>query len=310
MSPSRFCSLCGKEFFENEKFYENFSCLKCYLKNRPLFHFQEPFYLNICLECGSFSKDSKVNIWINPSTENLMEIVKSAINYYLLEPYQKKENIKFRIKILEEKISLNAQAIEDIYINITGVHLYDQNLNQSQEFKVKIKYGHCDSCISIKQRKISAIIQLRVILEEQKSLVEKVKEKIIYNLDQISKKNSIEYISKIEYVKNGIDIFLSIQNQNNRVIRLLKNDYNFLIKTSKKLISRDIQRGKNIFRIKTLIKFFPVEKADEIIIQNNKYEVNKIGKNKVHLLDSSGNKIVKNYQFFFSSKVKIQKKKL
>jgi len=310
MSPSRFCSLCGKEFYEDEKFYENFTCLKCFLKNRPLFHFQEPFYLNICLECGSFSKDSKVNIWISTSAEDLMEIVKTAINYYLLGPYEKKENVKFGIKILEEKLSPNAQVIEDIYIKIMGVHLYDQNLIHSQEFKIKIKYGHCDRCISKKQKKISAIIQLRVILEEQMNLVEMVKEKIKNYLDQISKKDSTEIISKIEYVKNGIDIFLSTQNQNNRVIRLLKPDYNFLIKTSKKLISRDIHRGKNIFRIKTLIKFLPIVKTDEVLIQNNRFKVDKIGKNKVYLLGTRGNKIIKNYQFFFSNKVKIQKEKI
>jgi len=306
--PTRFCSLCGKEFSTNEKIYEKFTCLRCYLKNKPLFQFQDIFYLNICLECGSFSKDSKVKIWLPPSTENVLEIVKSAIKYYLLEPYGKKDNIKFIIKILEEKISPSAKVIEDIYLLITGVHRYDKNLIYTQEIKIKLKYGHCDNCISIKQKKINAIIQLRVIFVEQLDLIEIVKEKIKNYIEQASKKDSTEYITKIDYVKNGVDIFLSTQNQTNKIIRLLKPEYNFLIKSSKKLMSRDVQRGKNIYRIKTLIKFLPIEKEDEVITKNIKYIVDKIGKNKIHLIDIHGNRIIKNYQFFFSKKVKIQKK--
>jgi len=308
--PTRFCSLCGKKFSTNEKIYEKFTCLRCYLKNKPLFQFQDLFYLNICLECGSFSKESKVKIWLTPSTENILEIVKSAIKYFLLEPYGKKENIKFNIKILEEKISPSAKIIEDIYLIITGVHIYDKNLIYTQEIKVKLKYGHCDNCISIKQKKINAIIQLRVIFVEQLDLIEIVKEKIKNYIEQVSKKDSTEYITKIEYVKNGVDIFLSTQNQTNKIIRLLKPEYNFLIKSSKKLMSRDVQRGKNIYRIKTLIKFLPIEKEDEVITKNIKYIVDKIGKNKIHLIDTHGNRIIKNYQFFFSKKVKIQKKDL
>jgi len=308
--PTRFCSICGKEFSTNEKIYDKFTCLRCYLKNKPLFLFQDIFYLNICLECGSFSKDSKVKVWLTPSTENILEIVKSAINYYLLEPYGKKENIEFKLIILEEKISPNAKIIEDIYLMITGVHIYDENLIYTQEIKVKLKYGHCDNCISIKQKKINAIIQLRVIFDEQHNLIEIAKEKIKNYIDNVSKKDSTEYITKIEYVKNGVDIFLSTQNQTNKIIRLLKPEYNFLIKSSKKLMSRDVQRGKNIYRIKTLIKFLPIEKEDEVITKNIKYIVDKIGKNKVYLIDTLGNRIIKNYQFFFSKKVKIQKKNL
>ncbi len=308
--PTRFCSICGKQFSTNEKIYDKFTCLRCFLKNKPLFQFQDIFYLNICLECGSFSKDSKVKVWLTPSTENILEIVKSAINYYLLEPYGKKENIEFKLIILEEKISPNAKIIEDIYLMITGAHIYDEDLIYTQEIKVKLKYGHCDNCISIKQKKINAIIQLRVIFDEQHNLIEIVKEKIKNFIDNVSKKDSTEYITKIEYVKNGVDIFLSTLNQTNKIIRLLKPEYNFLIKSSKKLMSRDVQRGKNIYRIKTLIKFLPIEKQDEVITKNIKYIVDKIGKNKVYLIDTHGNRIIKNYQFFFSKKVKIQKKNL
>ncbi len=309
MSPNRFCSLCGKPISSSEQFYNNFQCLNCYLKDNPLFLLKEFYYLNVCLECGSFSKESKVRNWISISADNIMEIVKNAVEILFLEPFARKENLDFSIKIDYDNISPYAQNVEDIFLDVSGTHKKDSNLTHMQKIKVKIKYGHCDKCISLKQKPIKSIIQLRVRFNEQMYLVEEAFEKIRQHMNTVSEKEPLDYISNIEQVVNGIDISLSTNNQNSKIIRMLKPQYKFITKHSKKLIGRDTQRGKNIYRFKTLIKFLPIAREDIVIINNVQYKVFNIGKNKIYLIDTNGNKIVKSYPFFYKKKVKILDKK-
>lgn len=309
MSPNRFCSLCGMTISDGEKFYDNFQCLNCYLKDHPLFSLQEFIYLYICSECGNYSRESKVKTWISPQTIDLMDIVKEAIHHYYLETLRRKESIDFEIKIDYDNISPSAQTIEDIFLDIFGTSQKDINLKHTQKIKVKIKYGHCAKCLSLKQMPIKSIIQLRVRYKEQMGLVDEALKKIQNHMQKTFRDNQLDYITKIEAVSNGVDVCLSTKNHNNKIIRFLKPHFKFITKFSKKLMGRDVHRGKDIYRIKSLIQFLPVEKGDVVLFKNVQFKVVNISKNKINLLDPNGNKIVKNYQFFFKSKVQNLNKK-
>jgi len=119
-------------------------------------------------------------------------------------------------------------------------------------------------------------------------------------------KDPKQYITKIEDQRYGVDLYLSTNELMNHIIKFLKNDYEFLLKRTKKLIGRDIQKGKNIYRLKSLIKFLSINKNNVILIENRKYKIENISKKKIILRDlEDGKKVLKDYSYFFKENYKI-----
>jgi NMD protein affecting ribosome stability and mRNA decay len=129
-----------------------------------------------------------------------------------------------------------------------------------------------------------------MVLEEIQSFVE-----------NLHKEDNRQYISKIVDQKNGVDLFLSTNQLLNYIISNLRGKFHFFIKRSKKLVGRDTQRGKNIYRLKAVLKFLPINKDDVILIDNHQYSVEQILKNKIILKSEDNKKITKCFQDFFNS---------
>jgi len=93
----------------------------------------------------------------------------------------------------------------------------------------------------------------------------------------------------------------------NRIISHIKAKHHFILKRTKKLVGRDSQKGRNIYRLKSLIKFLPFRKNEYILINDSKYLIESLTKNRVMLRDEKQTKLVKNFSFFFDDKIKIKK---
>ena len=125
-------------------------------------------------------------------------------------------------------------------------------------------------------------------------------------MEKLNEKDRKQYISKIEDQKFGVDLYLSTNELMNYIIKFLKSNYHFILKRSKKLVGRDSQKGRNLYRLKSLIKFLPINKNDIILIDNQKYIVESLSKNKVVLRNEQGTKLIKEYPYFFSNKILIK----
>ena len=112
-----------------------------------------------------------------------------------------------------------------------------------------------------------------------------------------------QYITKILNAKYGIDLYLSTNELMNYIIKFLKGKYHFILKRTKKLVGRDTQRGKNIYRQKTLIKFLPYNRNDEILIDNEEFTIENISKNKIILRDKNGSKMIRDYHYLFNKHI-------
>jgi len=152
-----------------------------------------------------------------------------------------------------------------------------------------------------------SIIQLRVKDESQLELVEKILIEINKYAKNIFDKDHRQYISKIEDQKYGVDLYLSTNELMNHIIKFLKAKHHFLLKRSKKLVGRDNQKGKNLYRLKTLIKFLPVAHNDIILIDNQDFIVENITKNKIILKSNNNIKLIKDYSYFFNENIIIKK---
>ncbi|MFW9828771.1 MAG: NMD3-related protein [Candidatus Thorarchaeota archaeon] len=298
--PNRFCAICGKEINEKDPHYG--MCLKCYLKENPLFEVPNSFSLNICLDCGSYSKKDK---WIESEENKLEFIIKQAILKFLLKNYTKKNIIEFNISLKEESYTFSAKdLLVSLEAVIHGNLKEDLTIEHKQSIQVNLSYILCKNCSNLRGGTFYlSIIQLRVKKQDQFDLIKKVLDEINDFVEQQFEKDQKHYISKIEDQKYGVDLYLSTIELMNYLVSFLKSKYNFLLKRTKKLVGRDNQRGKNLYRFKTLIKFLPVRINDLISINNQNYIVENMTKNKVILRGENNTKLIKDYSYFFNERI-------
>ena len=152
-----------------------------------------------------------------------------------------------------------------------------------------------------------SIMQLRVYDETQFGIIKEVLEDISSLAENLFIKDDKQYIAKMEDQKLGVDLYLSTNELMNRIISHIKAKYYFILVRTKKLVGRDSQKGRNLYRLKALVKFLPFMKNEFILINNSKFFVENLTKNKVLLRDEKQTKHVKNFSFFFDDKITIKK---
>ena len=297
--PNRFCAICGKIIGKTDPHFG--MCLKCYLKENTLFELSDKFSLNICIDCGSFSKK---DMWITPERNEIFSILEQALQRYVLNSLLKRRNLEFSFLYDEDSFIYSSKdLLTSLEVLIQGFLSEDPNIQHSQTIKVNIQYMLCKNCTNLRGGTYYlSIIQLRVKDEEQFGLIKNIIDEVNDYVENLFKNDPKQYISKIEDQKYGVDLYLSTNELMNQLIKFLRSKYHFLFKRTKKLVGRDNQRGKNLYRFKSLIKFLPVNINDELSIEGHLFRVENIVKNKVIIRDENNTKFIKDYSYFFNEK--------
>jgi len=301
--PQRFCAICGKVLTKNAPHFG--LCLDCYLKEHPLFEISSSFTLKICPDCGKYSKKEE---WFETIGEDLFFTIEEAIQKFLLKNYLKKDTMEFRFMYDENSFQYSSKdLLSSFNLTIKGNMKDNFKLSHEQTIKVKLNYELCRNCANLRSGTyFLSIIQLRVNDENQFDLIKEVLEDIQNYAEKLFEEDEKDYISKIQNEKFGVDLYLSTNELMNHIISLLKSKYHFILKRSKKLIGRDIQKGKNLYRLKALIKLLPIHKNDIILIGNQEFSVEAITKNKVILRREDNSKLTKDFNYIFNQKIIIK----
>jgi len=302
--PQRFCAICGKEI---DKTAPHFGmCLKCYLIEHPLFELPKEFSFKICPDCGSYSPKED---WYKSENNDLFQIIEKATFNILLKPYTKEDKIDFSFTFDENSfIFTSKDLLKSMTFTIEGRVREDINLKHSQNVNLNLNYELCRNCVNLKGGTYYlSITQLRVKDEKYFETINEALDNIQIYVEKLFEKDQRQYISKIEDQKVGVDLYLSTNELMNNIIKFLKLNYHFILKRSKKLVGRDTQKGRNLYRLKSLIKFLPVEKNDVILVEDGKFIVESLSKNKVILRSEQGTKLVKNFAYFFNENLIINR---
>ncbi|TFF98264.1 MAG: hypothetical protein EU547_02075 [Promethearchaeota archaeon] len=301
---NRFCAICGKKISKNES--PHFAmCLECYLKENPLFKIPENFTFKVCLDCLSYSKGEH---WIQPETQDIYTIIEKGIKKFVLEPSFKEDNIRFQINLIDSSFEYTSKnLLKSLNILIKGALKSNPKIKHSQKMGVNIKYELCKNCEKIRTGGFNSILQIRVIDDSYFDLIQESFNKIQHYVESLFKKDNKQFISQIKDQKYGIDLYLSTTELLNYIISFLKAKYHFLLKRTKKLIGRDSQKGKNLYRLKALVKFLPFSPNDTLKIEDEFFIVDNILRNKVILRKKNGEKITKRFQYFFDKHPIIKK---
>ena len=301
--PKRFCAICGKDIDETAPHFG--MCLNCYLKENPLFVLPDQFILKLCNYCGKFAKK---DTWIQSGSYETIEIIKEAIEVLLLNQLKNTQNIQFKIIPTKESFTYSSNnLLISLDLNILGELIEDYHIYSEQKLFVKVHYELCKNCSNLRGGTFfTSILQLRVD-EDRLKFLESVINELTNLVEKLFERDEKQYISNIIKQKNGFDLYLSTNELLNHIISYMKTNYHFGLKRTKKLVGRDHQRGKNIYRLKAVIRFLPFNKGDYININNEVFYVEQITKKSVILRDEFERRVINDYDYFFNEKILVKK---
>ncbi len=298
--PNRFCAICGKKL--NEDSPHIWMCLNCYLEEHPLFDLPNKFTINVCIDCGNYSKK---DVWFEPSEGDLFSVLSETIHKFLLKQLIKKSQIDLSVSFNESSLIYSSKdLLNSVEVLINGTLRGNSNINHQMAVQLILNHTLCKNCSNIRGGTyFISILQLRVKEENQYEFIQKILGEINNFTENLFKKDHRQYITKVEDQKYGVDLYLSTNEIMNHIIKFLRPHYHFLLKRTKKLIGRDNQRGKNLYRLKASIKFLPVALNDRLLIKDEDFIVESITKSKIILRSKTNTKLIKDYSYFFNEKV-------
>ena len=299
--PHRFCAICGTVI---DEFAPHFGmCLNCYLTENPLFELPNNYSFRLCIDCQNYAKKED---WIESESEDLFKIIEAALNRFLLKNYVKQGVIIFSFSF-DSLVYSSRDLLTSMDVTILGKLRDDQKISHQHTLKLNINYDLCKNCTNLRAGMyFLSIIQLRVTDKSQFGDIKEALNHISFFVENLFAKDKAQYISKIEEQNLGVDLYLSTNELMNRIILHLRANFTFILNRTKKLVGRDSQKGRGLYRLKALIKFLPFKKNDVVIINNVTYLVENITKNRVTLRDENSSKHVKNFSFFFKNKTSLK----
>ena len=299
--PHRFCAICGKEI---DEFAPHFGmCLNCYLNENPLFELPNNYSFRLCIDCQKYSKKED---WIESDSKDLFKIIEEALIRFVLRNYVKRNMIIFSFSF-DKLVYSSRDLLTSLDVTILGKLRDNQKISHHQTLKLNINYDLCKNCTNLRAGMYYlSIIQLRVTDKSQFGVIKEALDQISFFVENLFAKNKTQYISKIEDQNLGVDLYLSTNELMNRIISHMRANFTFILNRTKKLVGRDSQKGRGLYRLKALIKFLPFKKNDAVVINKVRYRVENITKNKVVLRDENSSKHVKNFSFFFKNKISLK----
>jgi len=301
--PRKFCAICGKDIDDNSPHFG--MCFECYLNEHPLFELDKTFHIKVCLDCGKYSKKEN---WFNNTSGDINEAIDDALHRFLLKSANKSDSIEFEIILDENSFNYSSKdLLVSLDVKIIGWLKENQSIFHEENVAVRIDYELCKNCTNLRGGMyFLSILQIRVSNPAYFNIIDTIINETYAYTENVFQKDDRQYISKLVEHKNGVDLLLSTNELMNHIVSYLKSKYYFELKRTKKLVGRDTQKGRNLYRLKTLIRLLPFKKNDTIMIDDDIFHVESISRNKVILRDRLDNKLIKNFTYFFNEKIKIR----
>lgn len=222
MRQGKFCPKCGKQ---TDKLYEGL-CSDCFFKKIELPEsIPEKLLVGTCKVCGKvFIKEKK------------FEDVQNAIEFFL----QKILNLK-EIKSATYRISGST-----LFLTV-NMDLHDIEKEIEKPVHIVNKAITCSFCNLQKSNYYNVTIQVRV----PKEMREKVVGEIEKQIQKLNATDNYSFISGIQTLKEGVDIFIGSKGAAERAVRYLQRKYNAEMKFSRKLYG--LIEGKKSYRDTILV---------------------------------------------------------
>ncbi len=262
-----FCVRCGRE----GPTYESL-CVTCFLENNRFTSVPDHVDLVECAHCDEFLIGGK---W------NEFSLVEDAVK----DAATKSIILRKGARIEDIKTEVRPQDSRNFLVSIDAkVKYLDLQVDEHLETVVRLKGGVCPRCSKIMGSYYESILQVRTrgrkFSDDEK---EQILSEIEARVDNASKNSRDMFISKVEDIHGGLDIYLSSNSLGKSLSREIADKYGAEVKESSSLLGQ--KDGKEIFRVTYLVRL-PSYKVGDIIVQANRpYLIGGIGSRGTRLID-------------------------
>lgn len=266
-----FCPKCGKT---EEELFGNL-CKSCFLEDILLAEIPDQIEITICAPCESRLEKGK---WHDLEISDEEVILNTLNDHITLNEYAR--DVEIDVEMLLARGS-NIECIVHVKGDVLG-----ETVQQDYKLNVKINRMVCPECSKFASGYYEAVIQLRAdnrIPDEEE--IKAIDSLISDNINKISKKNKMAYISERSVIKEGIDYYVGSYKVAKRLANAIKDHVGGVIKESPRLMGRDKSAGKDLYRIWISVRMPYFKVQDFIKYENNLGQVINIDGKKILLRD-------------------------
>ena len=260
------CIICGK----NEA-YKSGLCRSCLADKIQLK--TENMELTVCPKCGAVRLGKS---WHYDNADSF--IIRGAESHIIMDKNDRISRVK-SYTIGENEVSL------DLIID-------DKNLGEvEKKVSVPLKIGKesCPVCNKVTGSYYESVIQLRTYTTEHGKILEEARDYIVKFMKGLNKNDPNSFVSRIDTLKEGLDIYLGKKEDAVKIDKLMELDYFCNIKITKSLAGR--KDSKDLFRYTHLIRILDLVPGS--IIYGGAYlMVKSIRSNTIEAINTANGNIV------------------
>lgn len=273
-----FCLECGRE--DEETF--NGLCRACFTAQNPLVTIPTELEVEICAHCNSIHTGDK---W-KESNQSEEDIIAKTVAEHSI-PDKNAKDVELALEITSKKGS-----VLEILVTATG-YVLGEIVEKEFNIKVKINRTVCPECSKYASGYYEAVLQLRADGRPlEVAEIEKADEIIRNQLEKLSGKNRMAYLSERTVLKEGIDYYIGSYKAAKKLSTALKEEMGGLIGESPRLMGRDKSTGKDLYRIWISLRLPSFCKRDFVEYNNQILQILSFNGQKIVLMDLDILKIV------------------
>ena len=251
------------------------------------------YEITVCPKCESVMVGKR---WVEENGQSLYE-------KKLLESISTSDKNGF-IDLSQSHIKIHDyKGIAALHISVRRPGL--DNIEQDFEIPYKVRKISCPSCNKATGSYYEGKIQIRGYKDENSPLLEKITEFIVRRMDLYSKKSNDSFISSIEKLREGYDIYLGKKNDCDRICKDISRDYFSNLNVSKTLAG--MKEGHEIYRYTYSMRVLDLIPGDIIEVNGFEFMLRKTSPQVIYLIDTEKKRdIVMRQNEFFSSRYNIR----
>lgn len=269
------CPNCGKP----SELYDGL-CKYCYINRNPLIREFERLDISICRKCSKVMVDNK-------STKTTP---KDALGKLLMRTIKPNRNFLMSEVCLDSPLDTHVSD-QELDVTLKG-KVNSQDITHKIKVPVKVISHICNKCQMPHLDYFEGIIQIRNVAEDEKDEIAELAQE-----ESKREEKRHVYVTKIEVMKGGIDLFLTSQKHLQGVAKRLHKHFGGTLKIDEKLFTRDWTTSKDVFRVNATL-LLPEYRVGDIISTNDR--LMRINSIKGHIL--KGKDLMRNENFSIHTK--------
>ncbi|UAL07730.1 MAG: hypothetical protein KRP56_00225 [Candidatus Methanogranum gryphiswaldense] len=266
----RFCVKCGKDCDD----IIDGLCVECFLEGRQLMSMPHHVDLQVCTNCGEYHLRDE---WV--CVEKMKVIEDTGIEQL---------SVVREARVLQIGASVDEQDKSNYLVRVQArLDVSGVEIECESSIIVRVKNTVCKRCSRILGNYYESILQIRTCVKELSSdLKEEVLARVENYVANQAETNRNIFISKMELVTGGVDVYLSSIQLGKALAKMLTDSYSAETKEASKLVGQT-RDGQEMYRLTYLVRLPNFHVWDVVSHSKHNYVLVKVSNSGGKLVDLS-----------------------